>query len=246
LTDCKKIVDFKSLNWEPCLIEIQVCKPKLWCKKIILSTPSRKVFKFKTPQTTHLEYPVGLHTFLSKCLHWRPPPNQNFQWTFHGMGVDIVWNCTFNNIADRTSSLKGSLELASEEQIWLDMVCYPWKQTDNWYWNFALQKCLVIRVVKSRWQLTKITVYLMILACYSTGLFMFLQKRWQCNQSPTPSVLQPTSKLFDNPELCRKQDPVRLNSVRVRLHLGLLCSTRKYPYSPHRRDWNFQGEWGVL
>ena len=22
--------------------------------------------------------------------------------------------------------------------------------------------------------------------------------------------------------------------------LGILCSSRKYPYSPHRRDWNFQ------
>jgi len=24
-----------------------------------------------------------------------------------------------------------------------------------------------------------------------------------------------------------------------------LCSSRKYPYSPHRRDWKFQGGWGA-
>ena len=25
-----------------------------------------------------------------------------------------------------------------------------------------------------------------------------------------------------------------------------LCSSRKYPYSPHRRDWNILGGWGAL
>ena len=25
---------------------------------------------------------------------------------------------------------------------------------------------------------------------------------------------------------------------------GKMCSSRKYPYSPHRRDWNFQGGGG--
>jgi len=29
------------------------------------------------------------------------------------------------------------------------------------------------------------------------------------------------------------------------LHLGL-CSSRKYPYSPHRRDWNFLGVGGFF
>ena len=26
---------------------------------------------------------------------------------------------------------------------------------------------------------------------------------------------------------------------------GGLCGSRKYPYSPHRRDWKFRGGWGV-
>jgi len=25
-----------------------------------------------------------------------------------------------------------------------------------------------------------------------------------------------------------------------------MCSSRKYPYSPHRRDWNFLGEGGFF
>jgi len=24
-----------------------------------------------------------------------------------------------------------------------------------------------------------------------------------------------------------------------------MCSSRKYPYSPHRRDWNFLGGWEI-
>ena len=26
--------------------------------------------------------------------------------------------------------------------------------------------------------------------------------------------------------------------------MATMCSSRKYPYSPHRRDWNFLGGWG--
>jgi len=27
---------------------------------------------------------------------------------------------------------------------------------------------------------------------------------------------------------------------------SVMCSSRKYPYSPHRRDWNFLGSGGFL
>lgn len=186
-------------------MEIHVYKSKLWRNKI-----------------TNYPHPVWLHT-----LYF---PFNMFAWD--GMFAwDFVWNHTFNNIAEKTSSLKATLELASEEQIWLAMICYPRKQTDNQHWNFAPQKCLVVRVVTSSWQLAKITNYLTILACHSTGLFMLLQKRWQCYQSPPPTILQPTSKCFDNPELCRKQNLDGLYSVRVRLYLGSFWKhSNTYPH----------------
>ena len=47
---------------------------------------------------------------------------------------------------------------------------------------------------------------------------------------------------------CLKIDPTHFKikmSNRVRELLGMkLCSSRKYPYSPHRRDWNFLGGGG--
>ena len=35
-----------------------------------------------------------------------------------------------------------------------------------------------------------------------------------------------------------------MSSGYTELHSVTLCSSRKYPYSPHRRDWNFLGGGG--
>ena len=34
------------------------------------------------------------------------------------------------------------------------------------------------------------------------------------------------------------------NTVQFAMIYIPLCSSRKYPYSPHRQDWNFQWAWG--
>jgi len=37
-----------------------------------------------------------------------------------------------------------------------------------------------------------------------------------------------------------------INPPTVNLRVIIMCSSRKYPYSPHRRDWNFPGVGGFF
>ena len=43
---------------------------------------------------TPLEFPVKPHMFLLKIWLLRPPTPLEFPLTFHGVGMDIFWNCT--------------------------------------------------------------------------------------------------------------------------------------------------------
>ena len=67
--------------------------------KISIPLP-RKVFWFKPPPPpTPPEFPLKAHTFLLKFWLLRPPTPLEFPLTFHGVGMDIFWNCTFQHIA---------------------------------------------------------------------------------------------------------------------------------------------------
>ena len=35
------------------------------------------------------------------------------------------------------------------------------------------------------------------------------------------------------------------NSFAVKIKSSTMCDSRKYPYSPHRRDWKFRGGGGI-
>ena len=55
-----------------------------------------------------------------------------------------------------------------------------------------------------------------------------------------PVVPSKDSKELD--KLCKR---FLIPTKNIQYYL-LMCSSRKYPYSPHRRDWNFLGGWGGL
>ena len=53
-----------------------------------------RLFSLNPPPPTPLEFPVKPHTFLLKFWLLRPPTPSEFPSTFHGVDMDIFWNCT--------------------------------------------------------------------------------------------------------------------------------------------------------
>ena len=63
------------------------------CCSIKYPYPSHGRFFGLNPPTP-LEFPLKPHTFLLKFWLLRPPTPSEFPLTFHGVGMDIFWNCT--------------------------------------------------------------------------------------------------------------------------------------------------------
>ena len=64
----------------------------IMCCSIKYPYPSHGRFFGLNPPTP-LEFPLKPHTFLLKFWLLRPPTPSEFPLTFHGVGMDIFWNC---------------------------------------------------------------------------------------------------------------------------------------------------------
>ena len=88
--------------WDLCFclsykqIPRSVQREKTMCCSTKYPYPSHgRLFGLNPP--TPLEIPVKPHTFLQTFWLLRPPTPLEFPMTFHGVGMNIFWNCTMIN-----------------------------------------------------------------------------------------------------------------------------------------------------